>query len=247
MCYAGPEESSQALLMWNRGWDQRVRRAYYLWCLLGPGGPVVVDCGVTPERAAQKKLPNYVHPVELLGRLGIKPEEVRHLVLSHLHWDHCGGAGFFPRAQVHLQEAEWRFWRENPLARRSLFALLHYPQDLDALARLQEQGRLSLHQGDTPLLPGLELIAAPGHSPGLMAVKVQTARGAAVLGSDCGHTFANYAEDWPSIFIFDMPAWLVSLERLRGLAAGPELLFPGHDLALSRDYPQVAPGITRLA
>ncbi|MBU1276942.1 MAG: N-acyl homoserine lactonase family protein [Proteobacteria bacterium] len=244
--YAGPEESSRALLLWNRDWDQKIQRAYYFWCLLGPGGPVLVDCGVSPERAAQRKLKNYRHPAELLGGLGIKPDDVRHLVLSHMHWDHCGATGFFPRAQMHVQDAEWRFWRESPLVRRSLFTILHEPGDQEALDRAQDQGRLNLHQGDASLLPGLELISAPGHSPGLMALKANTAAGAAVLASDCGHTFANFSEDWPSIFIFDLPAWLASMERLRGLAASPRLLFPGHDLALSRDYPEVAPGITRL-
>ncbi|MCF8042706.1 MAG: N-acyl homoserine lactonase family protein [Desulfarculaceae bacterium] len=244
--YAGPEQSSQALLMWNRDWDHKVQRAYYFWCLLGPQGPVLVDCGVSPERAAQRNLKNYVNPVELLKGLGIKPHEVRHLVLSHLHWDHCGGAGLFPQAQVHLGRAEWDFWSTSPLVGRSIFTILHQPGDLAALTAAQEQGRLHLHTGDAPLAPGLELIAAPGHSPGLMALEARTSQGEAVLASDCGHTFANFAEDWPSIFIFDLPAWLVSMERLRSLAAGPELLFPGHDIRMSEDYPEVAPGVTRL-
>ena len=79
-----------------------------------------------------------------------------------------------------------------------------------------------------------------------MALKATTAQGEAVLASDCGHTFANFSEDWPSIFIFDLPVWLESMERLRGLADSPELLFPGHDLKMSEDYQEVAPGVTRL-
>ncbi|MBU4563681.1 MAG: N-acyl homoserine lactonase family protein [Desulfarculus sp.] len=244
--YAGPEESSQALLLWNRDWDQRVERAYYFWCLLGPEGPVLVDCGVSPERAAQRNLKSYVNPVELLRGLGVEPHEVRHLVLSHLHWDHCGGAALFPQAQVHLGRAEWEFWSTSPLVRRSIFTILHDPGDQAALVAAQEEGRLHLHAGDAPLAPGLELIAAPGHSPGLMALKAVTENGEAVVASDCGHTFANFREDWPSIFIFDLPAWLLSMKRLRNLVSSPELLFPGHDIAMSQDYPEVAPGVTRL-
>lgn len=244
--YAGPVEGSGAILLWNRDWDKSVQRAMYFWCLLGPDGPVVVDCGVTPERAAQRDMPEYRHPVEVLAGLGIQPQDVRHLVLTHLHWDHCGGAGFFPNAQVHVGRAEWEFWSASPLVGRSIFPLLHEPGDLDALAAAKQEGRLRLHDGDAPLAPGLELIPAPGHSPGLMALKAATKKGEAVLASDCGHTFANFSEDWPSIFIFNLPAWLDSMERLRGLVAAPELLFPGHDIAMSEDYPEVAPGITRL-
>ncbi|BEQ16641.1 N-acyl homoserine lactonase family protein [Desulfoferula mesophila] len=245
--YAGPEESSRALLIWNRDWEQRVKRAYYFWCLLGPAGPVVVDCAVTPERAAQRKLTNYRPPLELLAALGVEPGEVRHLVLTHLHWDHCGGAAWFPAAQVHVGLADWAFWSQSPLASRSILALLHEPEDLAPLRTAQDQGRLRLHPGDAPLAPGLELLAAPGHSPGLMALQAATKVGQAVVASDCGHTFANFAQDWPSMFIFNLPAWLESMERLRGRVSAPELLFPGHDLKMSEDYPEVAPGVTRLA
>lgn len=244
--YAGPEESSRALLMWNRDWDQRVRRAYYFWCLLGPAGPVLVDSGVTPRRAAQREMKNYRSPVEVLAGLGIEPDQVRHLVLTHLHWDHCGGAGLFPAAQVHVSQAEWDFWSQDPQATRSVFALLHEPEDQVALRRAKEEGRLHLHLGNTALVPGLELIAAPGHSPGLTALKAFTERGEAVLASDCGHTFANFAEGWPSMFIFNLPQWLRSMARLRRQVAAPELLFPGHDIAMSEDYEEVAPGVTRL-
>ena len=150
--YAGPEESSQALLMWNRGWGKKVQRACYFWCLLGPAGPVLVDCGITPERAAQRKLNNYRHPVELLDGLGVKPNEVRHLVLSHMHWDHCGGAGFFPQAQVHVGRAEWEFWSTSPLVKRSIFSILHEPGDQAALMSARDQGRLRLHPETLPWL-----------------------------------------------------------------------------------------------
>jgi len=247
LCYAGPLEGPGALTMWNRDWEARGQRAYYFWCLLGPGGPVVLDCGVGPQQAGERGLPGYLSPVELLARLGVEAAKVPHLVLSHLHWDHVGGAALFPAAQVHVQEAEWRFWNEDPVARRSVFQMLRDDQGLAALEAAQAQGRLRLHQGDAQLLPGLELIAAPGHAPGLMALRAAAAAGPAVLGSDCGHTYRNYAEDWPSAFICDLPAWLRSMQRLRGLVQRPELLFPGHDIALSRDFPEVAPGVTRLA
>jgi len=245
--YAGPVTSPGALTLWNRGWDQVAERAYYFWCLLGPGGPVVVDAGTAPGPAKQRGLPNYVPPDEMLARLGVEAASAPHLVLTHLHWDHAGGAELFPAAQIHLHAREWRFWRHEPVARRPVFDFFRDEDALAALDRAKAQGRLVLHPGGGPLPPGLELIEAPGHTPGLMAVGVDTAAGRAVLGSDCGHTFQNYAEDWPSSFICDLPAWLGSMQRLRESAASPELLFPGHDLALSRGYPQAAPGVTRLA
>ena len=96
------------------------------------------------------------------------------------------------------------------------------------------------------ILPGIECILAPGHSVALQAVAVVTAQGIAVLGSDCGHLFRNYREDWPSALITDLRAWMASYEKLRASASSLDLLFPGHDPLMSEAYSEVAPGITRL-
>ncbi|MCF8034523.1 MAG: N-acyl homoserine lactonase family protein [Desulfarculaceae bacterium] len=246
LMYAGPVETSRAVTLWNRDFDQNHQRAYYFWCLLGEGGPVVVDAGTHPDTAVERELPSYESPDQVLARLGVDAAAVPHLVLTHLHWDHAGGAGLFPGAQVHVHREEWRFWQEDPVSRRALFQWLRDDPTGRALERARDEGRLVLHDdGDAPL-PGLELVAAPGHTPGLMALAADTAQGRAVVGSDCGHTWDNYALDWPSSFICDLPAWLRSMDKLKSLAASERLLIPGHDLAMSQDFPEVAPGVTRL-
>ena len=80
----------------------------------------------------------------------------------------------------------------------------------------------------------------------LQAVAVNTAKGKAILGSDCAHTFRNYQEDWPSTFIADLPAWMRSYDKLREEVSSPDLLFPGHDPAMTSQYEQVAEGVTLL-
>jgi glyoxylase-like metal-dependent hydrolase (beta-lactamase superfamily II) len=110
---------------------------------------------------------------------------------------------------------------------------------------LKGSDRLTLVEQDREVLPGIRGLFAPGHTPGLMAVGVTTARGQAVLGSDCGHLFANYADEWPSSLITDLPAWLRSFEKLKAFAA-PKLLFPGHDPIMARQYETVAEHITKL-
>jgi glyoxylase-like metal-dependent hydrolase (beta-lactamase superfamily II) len=77
-------------------------------------------------------------------------------------------------------------------------------------------------------------------------VAVDTARGTAILGSDCAHTFRNYREDWPSALIVDLVAWMRTYDKLRKKASSIDLIFPGHDPIMSTQYREVAKDITRL-
>ena len=92
----------------------------------------------------------------------------------------------------------------------------------------------------------MRCLPAPGHTPGLQAVAVNTKRGTAVIGSDCGHVFQNYRESRPSCLICDLPAWIASFERLKSRVSSPELLFPGHDRRMLSEYPAEGDSVTRL-
>lgn len=244
--YAGPLTSSGAFLMWMKDWDRTEKRNYYLWCIKGKGEPIVVDAGVSPDLAAKKNLAGYESPTEMLSRIDVNADEVRHVILTHIHWDHSSGVDLFPEATFYVQEEEYRFWLKDPVAKRPPFQLVSDETSQAYLASLEGTERLVLLEGDQEIFPGIECILAPGHTVALQAVAVSTERGTAVLGSDCAHTFRNYREDWPSTLIFDLAAWMKTYDRLRAKASSLELLFPGHDVLLAENYPEVAKNITRL-
>jgi hypothetical protein len=75
---------------------------------------------------------------------------------------------------------------------------------------------------------------------------VNTAKGAAIVGSDVAHTFFSFETDIPSAYIIDMVSWMKSYDMVRAKASSPDLLFPGHDIKLMENFPKVAEGITRL-
>ena len=244
--YAGPFTSSGAFLMWRKDWDKTVLRNYYLWCLRGGGETVVVDAGVAPELAAERGLTGYVSPAEVLARIGVRADEVRHLILTHLHWDHSSGVSLFPSAAVYVQEKEYSFALKDPIAERPAFRQFLDETSKACLAGLEGTDRLVLVNGDREILPGIECLLAPGHSVALQAAAVKTRKGTAVVGSDCAHLFRNYEEDWPSALIVDLVGWMKSYQKLREKASSPALLFPGHDPLLSENYPEVAKDVTRL-
>ena len=245
--YSGPLTGSGAFILWMREWEKTVERAYFFWCIKGEGGPIVVDCGVAPDLAHQKALPGYVSPAEALERIGVDASTVRRVIVTHMHWDHISGIELFPEATIYVQKNEFDFWVNDPIAKRPVFASVADTAAIDYLARLEGGDRLILIDGDEEILPGIELLLAPGHTPGLQAVAVRTNSGTAIIGSDCGHFFRNYEEDWPSTLIVDLPAWMKTYDKLKAKVTSDKLLFPGHDPLMLANYPPVAEGVARLA
>jgi glyoxylase-like metal-dependent hydrolase (beta-lactamase superfamily II) len=244
--YAGPLKSSMAMVLWNTDWEKTVERNYYLWVIQGETETLLVDCGVAPSLAEERKISGYVNPVDVLRRIGIEASEVKKIILTHIHFDHVSGIELFPKATLYVQEKEFHFWIKDPIAKKPPFLKFTDPVGNAYLANLEGTDRLILVQGDQVLMPGIELLLAPGHSPGLQVVAVNTLRGTAIVGSDCAHLFRNYEEEIPSSFIIDMIAWMRTYEKLKSRVSSFDLLFPGHDLKMWTDYPRVAEDITRL-
>jgi glyoxylase-like metal-dependent hydrolase (beta-lactamase superfamily II) len=230
--YAGPLVSSVAMAFWNTDWDQEIERNYYIWVVKGKDETLIVDCGMAPALAGEAQISGYVNPLEVLARMGIDGSKVKREL--------------FREATVYIQETEFDFWINDPVSKKPPFLMLTDPVANSYLAALKGTERLIIVRGDQEILPGIELLLAPGHTSGLQAVSVNTAKGTAILGSDCGHLFRNYEEEMPSCFITDLPAWMRTYDKLKSKVSSLSLLFPGHDAKMATQFPSVAEGITRL-
>ncbi len=248
--YAGPFASKLAMLLWMKGWDQNINRCYYIWAIRSEKEIIVVDTGCGMTLAAQRKLNGYVNPVDVLNRLGADARNVTKVIITHIHLDHVGGIEMFPQAfpnaTFYVQKKEFDFWIRNPVAKRYPFAHLTDELANSALAALGGTNRLVLVCGDQEIMPGIELLFAPGHTIGLQAVAVNTFEGTAILASDCAHIKESFREDIPSVFITDLIAWMETYDKLRAKASSIDLIFPGHDIFMLQDYPKVAQDVTRL-
>ena len=245
--YAGPLTSSVALVLYNTEWDKSIARNYYIWAVRGRGRTVVFDAGVRPALAAERKLHGYVPLDVVLRRIGIEAGEVAHLVISHIHFDHAGGVELFPKAKIYVQRKEYDFWVHDPISRRPPYAALADAVVVEQFRKLERTDRLVLIEGDREILPAIELLLTPGHTPGLQSMAIGTPKGTAILTSDCAHVHRSFVEDTPSSLITDLPAWLGSYTKLRRKVGGDlSMLFPGHDKDMLERYPKVAEDVTRL-
>jgi glyoxylase-like metal-dependent hydrolase (beta-lactamase superfamily II) len=248
--YAGPFTSSVAMLFWNEEWDKTIDRNYYIWAIKGPDGFIVVDTGVGLTAQSQRKLKGFVNPVDALARIGVNGSNVKKVVITHIHFDHVGGMEMFPKAfpqaKFYVQKKEYDFWIKNPLGKKKLFLGISDELANKVVADMEGTDRLQFVCGDQLIAPGIELLLTPGHTSGLQSVAVNTAKGTAIVASDCAHIHRSFKEDRPSCLIMEMPAWLKSYEKLRGKAASIDLMFPGHDVWMLEAFPKVAEDVTRL-
>jgi len=248
--YAGPFTSSMAFVLWNEGWDRQIERNYYVWAIKGSEGWTIVDTGTGVSMASQRQLSRYVNPVEILARMGINGDNVSTVILTHIHFDHAGGIEMFPdafpKAKFYVQRKEFDFWINSPFAKRKPCQARTDMEAKRAIGALKGTDRLVIVNGDRKIIPGVELLLAPGHTVGLQTVAVNTARGTAIIASDCAHVARSFKEDIPSCLIMDMVGWLVSYDKLRGRASSIDLIFPGHDTGMLTDYPKVTEDVTRL-
>jgi glyoxylase-like metal-dependent hydrolase (beta-lactamase superfamily II) len=117
---------------------------------------------------------------------------------------------------------------------------------IKATADLEDTDRLMLISGDQKIMPGIEILYSPGHTTALQTVAVNTAKGTAVVASDCLHAHRAFKENNTSILITDLIGWIESYDKIRAKATSIDLVFPGHDMSMATNYPKVAEDVTRL-
>lgn len=202
---------------------------YLLFLIEHPGGRVLFDTGMHPKWKAAAVSPRRIEVGEaddvlsLLAGAGVAPEEVDHVVVSHLHYDHAGGLQFFPHAPVWVQATELRFARAPAVYQRELYDR----DDFEHRVRWQElEGAHDLFgDGAVTMLP------TPGHTPGHQSLCVQLPSGLHVLAADASYLeSAMRARHVPGV-VWSPDAMVTSWETLEALERdrGARLIFT-HDL-----------------
>lgn len=155
-------------------------------CLLlrGSGRVILVDTGLGDKQDA--KFRNHFHPhgehtlLSSLRDLGVAREDVTDVLLTHLHFDHVGGAtGFdesgrivttFPNAVYWTNEAQWN-WAQKPNAKEAASFL---PENLMPLHESGQLDMLQVHPGkDLHWLPEVTLRPLYGHTEAMLMPMIE--------------------------------------------------------------------------
>ncbi len=215
---------------------------FFVWAIVGPAGAIVVDSGFD-EAVGRRRQREIVKPVRAgLDALGIVPEAVATVLVSHLHYDHCGNHDLFPRARYHLQDREMAY----ATGRCMCHAALRVPFEADdvvAMVRKVFAGRADFHDGGGEIVPGVSVHLIGGHSKGLQCVRVKTRRGHVVLAADAAHLYAHIDSGRVFPITYNIAEVLEGYATLRRLATSPRHVVPGHDPLVLTRYPAAKPGL----
>ena len=88
---------------------------YFVWAIIGGGKTYVVDTGFGAEQARLRKRELLRSPLEGLKAIGVDPDKVEDVIITHMHYDHAGGLDLFPNAAFHIQEREMAFATGRPM------------------------------------------------------------------------------------------------------------------------------------
>ena len=226
--------------------DQAMRMDYFVWLVRNANRTVVIDTGFLPEMAIKRQRELLLRPAEGLALLGVNPAEVRDVVLTHMHYDHVGGFGDFPKANFHLQDAEMGFATGRHMCN-------HYMRhgyegdDVAAMVKLVYKDRVCFHKGTHELAPGLTLHHVGGHTDGLQCVRVHTARGWVVLASDASHYYEHIRSQRFFSIAFNLGDMLNAYRTINELADSPDHVIPGHDPLVMDCYPAPSPQLQGIA
>ncbi|WP_323776767.1 MBL fold metallo-hydrolase [Leisingera sp.] len=176
-----------------------------------PAGPLTPDVNVTLLREKDRVVlfdagagPGFQESAGnlpgALDVLGVRPDEVTHVVFTHCHPDHLWGVLddfedlLFPDAAYLMGQGEWDYWFDPETADR--ISSSRAAMAIGARRRMEQlEDKVQLFRDGEEILPGVAAVATPGHTPGHMSFEVRDgSNGVLVLGDAVGNHHVSFAE-----------------------------------------------------
>jgi glyoxylase-like metal-dependent hydrolase (beta-lactamase superfamily II) len=180
-------------------------------------GPVLVDTGVG---AGNDDIETLFAPVHhgidsALSRAGVPRSDVRMVINSHLHFDHCGNNRLFPGVPLVVQRAEYE------QARHPGYSISEWIEFPGAVWKPVD--------GEADVLPGIRVIPTPGHTTGHQSVLVKHSDGVEVIAAQGVYDRDEFEAEASAEPLSAAEAEATSASARRLKTARPIRVFFSHD------------------
>ena len=206
----------------------------YMYLIDHPQGLTVVDTGICKEHWFDFQQPGMDVPEDVridrqIVALGYRPEDVRFVIQTHLHADHCGGMPFLPNAAYIVRREEMReaWWPEERLPVGGPYTFADYKDCRNfSYIELEDNADYDVF-GDKSVI----CIDTKGHSRGHQSVIVNLPNtGKVVLAADAASLKEQLDEhDVPGGHLWSTEASMIAIDRLRALREQGALVLLGHE------------------
>ena len=191
---------------------------------LGRATATMTSIRMRPEQAV---------PAQLRA-LGLRPEDLAFVLMTHLHYDHASGVGQFPGATFVVDVREWEAFRRGGLLQGYRHALAEHPVQWRTIDVMGDGGAHGPFAHALDLLGdgSIRVLATPGHTDGHRSLLLRTAgAGDVLLTGDAAYARRSIERRWVPLFVEDVPEYLRSLEALAAWAEGHPAapVLCGHD------------------
>lgn len=155
--------------------------------------------------------------LQRLAALGVSPNDIDVVFLTHAHWDHILNMDLFPNAEFLIHPAE-REYAKHP--HEGDWATPKYT------SRILESYQLREVKENNEIDDGVRVIETPGHTPGSISLLVHTPEGQAALCGDTMHNSWSAVSGLPRLVFWDVDKAKASIRKILDRA---EIIYPGHD------------------
>jgi glyoxylase-like metal-dependent hydrolase (beta-lactamase superfamily II) len=155
-----------------------------------------------------------VSVIDQLGKLDVKPDQIKYVGISHYHADHTGQVGSFPKATILIGKGDWDAISAPTPA-----------QGVNAApfaTWIKGEGKVEALANDKDVFGDGSVIVlnTPGHTPGHHSILIKLAqKGPVLISGDAVHFHENYDSNGVPWFNFDRAQTLASIDRMKKIAA----------------------------
>ncbi|XOV94652.1 MAG: N-acyl homoserine lactonase family protein [Bacteroidota bacterium] len=231
--------------------DQNMNAVFMIWLIKESNGRnILVDAGfILPiEESNHYQFKDYERPDSTLAKVGLRPEEISDIIITHPHWDHMDGIDLFPNAQLWIQKDDYNYftgsaWQAN--GRHGGFN----KRDVIKIIKANLDGKLTLIDGDDKeIIPGIKVYTGSRHTFNSQYVLVESGDNKIIIASDNMYTYYNLEllKSAPLGATFDTEGYVNGMKRMKTLSSDIRFIIPGHDASLFSRFPIVSEGVVQI-